>query len=236
VKKQLRRGNEPDPGVPAYIINERDWNYFESFAMRGGWREAARRIGAAWRDHPLGLILVNILWACSLFSIIGVPPVTVMMYLAARRALNREEISYDMVLYSLRRYAREAWVWAIPLYGIGLGMYTVLWAVQTQGIPPVFGWLAQAIFAGWVAFNLYYWGLWWHTIPEQRGAVENWRKVLAYWRQYPLMAGAGVAISAVIGLLTVLSGWGFVFLLLLVAPITMVLVGTAVIGAYPPRE
>lgn len=236
MKKQLRRGNEPDPGVPAYIINERDWNYFESFAMRGGWREAARRIGAAWRDHPLGLILVNIVWASSLFSIVGVPPVTAMMYLAVRRALNREEISYDMVVYSVRRYARQAWLWALPLYGLGLAMYGVLWAVQTQGIPPLVGWVAQAIFGAWLGFNLYYWGLWWHTIPEQRTVVENWRKVLAYWRQYPAMAVLGVGISIALSILTVLSGWFFIFLLLLVIPITCALVGTAVIGAYPPRE
>lgn len=236
MKKQLRRGNEPDPGVPAYIINERDWNYFESFAMRGGWREATRRIGAAWRDHPLGLILVNLVWACSLFSIVGIPPVTAMMYLAVRRALNREEISYDMVLYSLKRYARQAWVWALPLYALGLLMYGVLWTVQTQEIPAFIGWVAQTLFGAWLGFNLYYWGLWWHTIPEQRGVVENWRKVFAYWRQYPVMALGGVVISTTLCILTVLSGWFFIFLLLLVIPITCALVGTAVIGAYPPRE
>lgn len=236
MKKQLRRGNEPDPGVPAYIINERDWNYFESFAMRGGWREAGRRIGAAWRDHPLGLILVNLLWACSVFSIVGLPPVTVMLHLAARRALNREEISYDMVLYSVRRYAREAWLWSLPMYGLGLAMYGILWAVQTQGFPAFLGWIGQGIFGGWLAFNLYYWGLWWHTIPEQRGVVENWRKVFAYWRQYPRMAAIGVLLSGAIVLLTIFSGWAFIFLLMLAAPISCVLLGTAVIGAYPPRE
>jgi hypothetical protein len=236
VKKQLRRGNEPDPDIPAYIINERDWNYFESFAMRGGWREAARRIGAAWRDHPLGLILVNIVWACSLFSIVGVPPVTAMMYLAARRALNREEISYDMVTYSVKRYARQAWAWSLPLYGVGLIMYGVLWGVQTQGLPLFIGWVAQALFAAWLGANLYYWALWWHTIPEHRGVVENWRKVFAYWRQYPMMAGVAVLLSAGLALLMVLSGWLFVFLLLLVVPVTIALICTSVIGAYPPGE
>ncbi len=236
MKKQLRRGNEPDPGVPAYIINERDWNYFEGFAMHGGWRGALRRIGAAWRDHPLGLLLVNLLWACSLFSIIGVPPVTVMMYLAARRALNREEISYDMVLYSVKRYARQAWLWSLPFYGFGLAVYGVLWMVQTRGVPPMIGWIAQGAFFAWLAFNLYYWALWWHTIPEQRSVLDNWRSVWAYWRQYPVMALVGVLMTAAVGTLTVFSGWWFIFLLLLAAPICAALIGTAVIGAYPPRR
>jgi hypothetical protein len=234
MKKRLRSDEQP-PDIPAYIINDRDWNYFESFAMRGGWREGLRRVGAAWQAHAVGLILVNLVWAISLFTLVGTPPVTAMLYLAVRRALNREPITYDMVVYSVRRYAWQSWAWSIPFYVLGLGMFAVLGAVQSQTLPLWAGWLAQGIFAAWVGLNLYFWVLWWHTIPEQRGVIEMWRKTLDYWRLYPQMAIVGVVVGAVLSTLLVFSGWLFVFLLLLVIPVTIVLIGTAIVGAYPPR-
>ncbi len=217
-------------------LDETDWSYFGALRLRGGTRAVATAVGDAIGNTWSRLLLVNILWFLVLFSIFGIPPVTAMLFFAARRALTKEDISYAATLYGIRRYARDTWLWALPTLGFLLGGYAVSWAVQTQGVSPVAGTAVQVVIALWLGFNLYFWPLWWHQPPTQRAVVATWQATVAYFRTYPVPTIAGVLVLGLVWILLLSVSWLLLPTLFLFVPVTAALLATVIIGKFPPPD
>ena len=220
----------------AHTINETDWSYFGGLRLRGGAQGVANALGEAVGNTWLRLVLVNILCFLVLFSIFGIPPVTALLFFAARRALTKEDISYVATLYGIQRYARAAYAWSLPIVGWLLVGYGVSWAVQTQGVPSKVGTLVQTLTGLWLGFNLYFWPLWWHQIPDQRTVMGTWRKSAAYFRVYPVPTVGGVVVLWAVWALLLYLPWLLLPTMFLVVPVAAALLATVIVGAFSPDD
>lgn len=161
-----------------------------------------------WWRELLFLLVLNVLWLVAQLTVVLGPPMTVSVYVVARKVMEGDLIDFKDVISAVRQHLAASWVWGalqIVVYGV-LGFNLFFYARAEGQLVLILRYAWTLLLLAWFTLNLYYWPL--YLAQEDRRVattLSNAGKMIllnpGFTLIYSLLALILVAVSIFSGLL-----------------------------------
>lgn len=174
-----------------------------------------RAIRLWWREL-LFLLVLNVLWLIAQLTLVLGPPMTVSLYVVARKVMQGELVDFRDITGALRQHLAAAWAWGalqVIVYGV-LGFNLFFYASAHGQLVLILRYAWTLLLLAWFTLNLYYWPL--YLAQEDRRmttTLSNAGKMillnLRFTLVYSLLALFLIAVSIFSGFLlgAVMMAW-----------------------------
>lgn len=161
-----------------------------------------------WWRELLFLLVLNVLWLVAQLTVVLGPPMTVSVYVVARKVMEGDLIDFKDVISAVRQHLAASWAWGalqIVVYGV-LGFNLFFYARAEGQLVLILRYAWTLLLLAWFTLNLYYWPL--YLAQEDRRVattLSNAGKMIllnpGFTLIYSLLALILVAVSIFSGLL-----------------------------------
>jgi uncharacterized membrane protein YesL len=169
-----------------------------------------------WWRELLFLLVLNVLWLVGQLTVVLGPPMTVSVYVVARKVMEGDLVDFKDVIGALRQHLAASWAWGalqVIVYGV-LGFNLFFYARAEGQLVLILRYAWTLLLLAWFTLNLYYWPL--YLVQEDRRVattLSNAGKMIllnpGFTLVYSLLALVLIAVSIFSGLLlgAVMMAW-----------------------------
>ena len=169
-----------------------------------------------WWRELLFLLVLNVLWLVGQLTVVLGPPMTVSVYVVARKVMEGDLVDFKDVIGALRQHLAASWAWGalqVIVYGV-LGFNLFFYARAEGQLVLILRYAWTLLLLAWFTLNLYYWPL--NLVQEDRRVattLSNAGKMMllnpGFTLVYSLLALVLIAVSIFSGLLlgAVMMAW-----------------------------